>query len=365
MTNTADNTEKKNRLLSLDVFRGLTIMAMIVANSPNTYGELSHAYWDGIHFADLIFPFFILIVGVAISLGFKNIHADSPNLKPVLQKVWKRTCIMFALGLAVNLFYTHFEQIRILGVLQRIALVYLVCCYLAVYCSVRTIIKTGIALLVLYWLFVLFVPAPGLPAGHLERGENIINWFDRFMPGMLWRGEWDPEGLLSTFPSVVTGIMGMLMGRIIIAAKGELRDAVMHLFLFGFLTFCAGCVWSLGFPFIKQIWSSSFVLATGGIGAMILAVMVWYTDIKGHRAGTAIPVIFGANAITAYVLHVIIEKCLDWEIAGTSVHASWVEWSLQAGFSEFASATTWVVMFVGICFIPVYWLYRKQIFIKI
>ena len=360
---TAENNKK--RLLSLDVFRGLTMMAMIVVNSPNTYGELSHAYWDGIFFADLIFPFFIIIVGVAIALGFKNVTPDSPNLPAVLKKVWKRTFIMFALGMVVNLFYTHFEQIRILGVLQRIALVYLACCYFAIYCTPRTIVKTGIAILVLYWLFILFVPAPGLPAGHLERGENIINWFDRFMPGMLWRGEWDPEGLLSTFPSVVTGIIGLLMGQILISAKEDLKEAVMHLSVFGFACFAIGCVWSLGFPFIKQIWSSSFVLATGGIGAMILACMVWYIDIRGHRAGTTLPVIFGANAITAYVLHVIIEKCLDWEFNGTSVHQMWVDWSLQLGMSEFISATIWVLMFLGVCFIPVYWLWRKQIFIKI
>jgi len=359
------SNKKSPRLLSLDVFRGLTIIAMVVVNSPNTYGELSHAHWIGINFADLVFPFFILIVGVAISLGFKNIHSSSAELPSILKKVWRRAFTLIGLGLFVNLFYTHFEQIRLLGVLQRIGIVYLVCCYLAIYCKPKTVVTTGVAILLLYWVFILFVPAPGLPSGHLERGENIVNWFDQFVPGMLWRGTWDPEGLLSTFPSIVTGIMGMLIGHIIIKGRGELPTTVMNLFVFGFLSFSLGCIWSLGFPFIKQVWTSSFVLATGGMGAMILASMMWYTDVKGFRCGTKIATIFGANAITAYILHVIIEKLLDWKLSGASIHSSYTELMSTAGVSDFISAAIWVILFLGVCFIPVYALYRKQIFIKI
>ena len=354
-----------SRLLSLDVFRGLTIIAMIVVNSPNTYGELAHAHWVGINFADLVFPFFILIVGVAISLGFKNIDSSSPQLTSILKKVWRRGFTLIGLGLIVNLFYTHFEQIRLLGVLQRIGIVYIACCYLAIYCKPNSVVKVGIGILLLYWIFILLVPAPGLPSGHLARGENIINWFDQFVPGMLWRGTWDPEGLLSTFPAIVTGIMGMLIGQIIVKGKDDLPTTVMDLFVFGFVTFSLGCIWSLGFPFIKQAWTSSFVLATGGIGAMILACMMWYTDIKGFRSGTQIATIFGANAITAYILHVIIEKLLDWEIAGVSVHNSYTTFMSDMGASDFISATLWVILFLSVCFIPVYVLYRKQIFIKI
>ena len=359
------NPDPKKRLLSLDVFRGLTIIAMIVVNSPNTYGELSHAYWIGINFADIIFPFFILIVGVAISLGFKDINDSSPQLPSIKRKVWRRAFTLIGLGLIVNLFYTHFEQVRLLGVLQRIGLVYLICCYLAIYCQTRTIVKIAAAILILYWAFILWVPAPGLPSGHMVRGENIINWFDQYVPGMLWRGSWDPEGLLSTFPSIVTGIMGMLIGKIIVTGNGNLEKTVMNLLLFGFITFSMGCIWSLFFPFIKQIWTSSFVLTTGGLGAMILGSMMWYTDIKDYRIGTKIAVIFGANAITAYVLHVVIEKVLDVQIAGLSIHHSYVNWASDAGISNFSGATIWIVCFLGVCFLPVYILYRKQIFIKI
>ncbi|QSX32671.1 hypothetical protein JYB87_13040 [Shewanella avicenniae] len=357
---TVQNTKK--RLMALDIFRGLTMMAMIIVNSPDTFGELSHAYWIGVNFADLIFPFFILIVGVSISLGFRNV--DKQNLAPVTQKILKRTVIMFAIGMVVNLFYTHFEQIRVLGVLQRIALVYCACCFLTIYCSTRQLVKLGAAILFTYWIFILIVPAPGLEAGQLERGKNIINWFDQFMPGMLWRGDWDPEGLLSTFPAIVTGIIGVLMGRIVMS-KESLTHQVMQLFLLGFGLFCLGCIWSLAFPMIKQIWSSTFVLVTGGLGAMSLAAIVWYTDMRSFRWGTYLPLVFGANAISAYVIHVVIEKILDWKIGNQSVHDSYVAAMSSAGFSEITSITLWVIVFFAVCTVPVWWLYHKKIFIKI
>ncbi|MEJ2417670.1 MAG: heparan-alpha-glucosaminide N-acetyltransferase domain-containing protein, partial [Exilibacterium sp.] len=201
-------SQGKQRLLALDVFRGLTIVGMIIANSPNTFGQLSHAYWDGIMLADLVFPFFIFIVGVAISLGLKKFDPAVSERGPLIKKILIRTLILFVLGMVVNLFYTHFSAIRVLGVLQRIALVYCACSLMGLYLSQKQLIYSGIFILVSYWLLILLVPAPGLEAGTLERGENIINWFDRFIPGMLWRGTWDPEGILSTYPAIVSGLIG-------------------------------------------------------------------------------------------------------------------------------------------------------------
>ena len=199
------------RLFALDVFRGLTILLMIMVNSPGTYGTFSHAYWDGITFADFVFPFFIVIVGVAIALGHKPALSAGAKSQ-LLKKVLKRSLIMFALGLFVNLIYLKFSDIRVLGVLQRIAMVYLVCSVLVLYCQTRTLWLTGAGLLIGYWLLILLVPAPGLVAGQLERGANLINWFDSaFLPGMLWRGSWDPEGVLSTIPAIASGLAGVLM----------------------------------------------------------------------------------------------------------------------------------------------------------
>lgn len=353
------------RLFALDVFRGLTIAGMIVANSPNTFGQLSHAWWHGLTLADLVFPFFIFIVGVSIALGLRKFDPQTSHKKPMINKILTRTLILFALGMAVNLLYTRFESIRVAGVLQRIALVYCACSLMGLFLSLRQITYVGIGILISYWLFILCVPAPGLAAGLLERDHNIVNWIDsRFLPGMLWRGSWDPEGLLSTLPAIVTGMMGMLAGSIIIRSN-DLKNTVMLMCIFGFLTFTAGYIWSFFFPLNKALWSSSFVLVTGGLASLSLATLLWYTDVLGKRTGTYTGMVFGANAITAYILHIVLDKLLTFKISGVSVHTLYQSIANAAGLGAVASATLWILLFLIVCFIPILIMYRKKWFVKI
>lgn len=359
------SSNEGQRLFALDVFRGFTIIGMIVVNSPNTFGQLSHAHWEGVMLADLVFPFFIFIVGVAISLGLRKFNPEISDRKPIIKKILTRTLILFALGMAVNLLYTHFSAIRVLGVLQRIALVYCICSLMGLYLSQKQLIYSGFFILISYWLLVLFVPPPGLEAGTLLRGENVVNWFDsRFLPGMLWRGTWDPEGILSTYPAVVSGIIGMLVGNIIVRSK-DLTSMVVRIFVVGFVCFASGYCWSFFFPMIKQIWSSSFVLVTGGLACMVLATLLWYTDIKHARRGTYVGQVFGANAITAYVLHVVIEKLFDLELAGHSVQGTFVGFFNALGINAVISTTLWIFVFIAACFIPIQMMYKRKIFVKI
>ena len=354
------------RLLALDLFRGLTIILMIMVNSPNTYGEFSHAYWDGVTFADFIFPFFLIIVGVAIAIGMRPVERSAEELSALRLKVLRRSLIMFGLGIVVNLMYLKFADIRILGVLQRIAVVYLVCSFLAMQCSSKRLVQIMGFILVSYWLLILLVPAPGLVAGQLERGANLINWFDsQFLPGMLWRGSWDPEGLLSTYPAIASGLFGVIMGRLVLQYKQHLPQLVMLLFVLGFSSFLLGCLWSLWFPLIKQIWSSSFVLVTSGMASMVLALLIWYTDVQQYRKFSHIPLVFGANAIVAYVLHVALEKLLELPLAGVSVHGSYLQLAEQLGLSRFFSAGLWIAAFLALCYLPVWWMYQRKIFVKI
>lgn len=354
------------RLLALDLFRGLTIILMIMVNSPNTYGEFSHAYWDGVTFADFIFPFFLIIVGVAIAIGMRPIERSAEETSALRLKVLRRSLIMFGLGIVVNLMYLKFADIRILGVLQRIALVYLVCSFLAMQCSSKRLVQIMGFILVSYWLLILLVPAPGLVAGQLERGVNLINWFDSaFLPGMLWRGTWDPEGILSTYPAIASGLFGVLMGRLVLSHKQQLPQLVMSLFVLGFCSFLLGCLWSLFFPFIKQIWSSSFVLVTSGMASMVLALLIWFSDVKGYQQFSRIPLIFGANAIVAYVLHVAMEKLLEVPVAGQSVHGAYQDWVTALGWNQFFSVGVWIAAFLLLCYLPVWWLYQRKIFVKI
>lgn len=356
---------QSQRLLALDLFRGLTILFMIMVNSPNTYGEFSHAYWDGVTFADFIFPFFLVIVGVAVAIGLQPVARTAQQLSAARVKILRRTLILFALGIFVNIIYLKFADIRVMGVLQRIALVYLVCALLAMHCSTKRLVQITVVILLSYWLLILFVPAPGLSAGQLERGSNLINWADQFLPGMLWRGSWDPEGLLSTYPAIASGLFGVIMGRLVVQYKQQLPQLVMLLFVLGFSSFLIGCLWSLWFPLIKQIWSSSFVLVTSGMASMVLALLIWYTDIQQHRKYTQVPLVFGANAIVAYVLHVALEKLLELPVAGVSVHGAYLQFADSLGWGQFVSAAVWIVAFLALCYLPVWWMYQRKIFVKI
>jgi predicted acyltransferase len=365
MSNSELAPSLKQRLDALDIFRGLTLIAMIIVNSPGTYGQLSHAYWEGLTIADFIFPFFLFIVGVAIALNLKRLPETAAQRNAFYTKVIKRTAILFALGLLVNLFYTHFAQIRVAGVLQRIALVYCACCILTVHFRTTQLIWISALLLVGYWAMLLFIPAPGIAAGTLERGNNLANWLDlQFLPGMLWRGTWDPEGIISTLPAIVTGLIGVFVGKIVLRNEG-LPERISAIFALGLCVFLLGYVWSFFFPFIKQIWTSSFALATAGAGALLLALLLWLIDYKGMQRFTFVARVFGTNAIFAYVFHVALEKLLTYEIAGASVY-SWVIDTLKGvGLSADAASFLWISAFLALCFAPIYIMYKKGIFLKI
>lgn len=365
MSNLAPAPLIKQRLDALDVFRGLTLMAMIVVNSPGTYGQLSHAYWEGLTIADFIFPFFLFIVGVAIALNLKRPPETPEQRTAFYAKVFKRTAIMFALGIVVNLFYTHFEHIRLAGVLQRIALVYCACCLLTLHLRTQSLIWVAAILLVGYWAVLAFIPAPGIAAGSLERGHNLANWLDqRLLPGMLWRGSWDPEGLISTFPAIVTGLIGVFAGKIIVRSEG-LPERISAIFVLGLCVFLLGYVWSFYFPFIKQIWTSSFALATGGAGCLLLALFLWAIDYQGIKRFTFVARVFGTNAIFAYVFHVVLEKLLTYKIAGTSVYSAFMAAMSTLGVATDAASFVWISLFLLLCFVPIYIMYKKGIFLKI
>jgi len=357
--------QNKKRLDALDIFRGLTIISMIIVNSPGTYGQLSHAYWDGLTLTDFVFPFFIFISGVTISFHITGQPLSSAQSGLLLRKILSRTAIIFVLGLVVNLFYTEFSAFRISGVLQRIAIVYCISSILAMYFRAASLILIAAFILVSYWLILLFVPAPGVEAGVLERGNNIVNWVDyKFLPGMLWRGTWDPERLLSTYPAIVTGIIGVLAGKAIRRAE-PLSERVNVMFVGGFCAFIIGYCWSFFFLFNKALWSSSFVLVTGGVACLLLALLIWALDIKAYKRFTFVPRVFGLNAIFAYILHVVLHKALDVQVFGHSVHGWFTGVSADAGLPKDLVSTIWIVAFLGLCFLPTYILYKKKLFLKV
>ncbi len=354
-----------NRLLSLDAFRGLTIIAMILVNTPGSwdyvYAPLLHAKWHGVTPTDYIFPFFIFIVGISIVLSYKKMRARGAGKGKLIGKTIKRAAIIFAIGVFLGLFPDfNFSEIRIPGVLQRIALVFLACALLYLYTSRRQQAVIGAVLLLAYWALMMLVPVPEYGAGVLEPGQNLAAWIDSlYIPGSMWQGTWDPEGILSTLPAIVTGIAGMLAGHLFSDDKVSLGEKIQVLFVGGFIAFAIGSAWGWVFPINKNLWTSSYVLYTAGLAAMTWATLSYFMDIRGRVKWAGPAVAFGSNAITAYaigsMLPDLIRPVNNW-YAGAFI---------EGGACPKTASLIWAILIILICFVPIYILYKRKIFIKV
>ena len=356
------------RLLSLDFFRGLTIAGMIIVNDPGSwshvYAPLRHAEWHGATPTDLVFPFFLFIVGVSISLSLSK-RKGSSNL---YVKIFKRSAIIFLLGIFLALFPKFdFENLRIVGVLQRIALVYLVCAILYLNTSHSTQLKTGIGLLVIYWITMAFIPFNGNLAGTLDPGNNFAAWIDSFIvPGRLYQETWDPEGFYSTLPAIVTGISGMLCGKIILDNSNSLKDKIIKLFYWGAIILIIGSFWDYIFPINKHIWTSSYVLYSSGLAMIILAMSMWIIDEKKYTNNIKFGLVFGSNAITAYVLHGIVWRLFQFPVInGVGFQKFWMDTGTSIGLPAKFVSFDWAIFYTLVIYFIVYQLYKRKIFIKV
>ncbi|HXW05445.1 MAG TPA: heparan-alpha-glucosaminide N-acetyltransferase domain-containing protein [Vicinamibacterales bacterium] len=356
------------RLVSLDVFRGLTMAGMVIVNNPGSwdhvYWPLLHAEWHGWTPTDLIFPFFLFIVGVAITLSRKTESWD---------RILRRTTIIFALGLLLN-WYPRFDLStwRIPGVLQRIAI-----CYLAAAAAYRMtrgdrgrqgrqLAFLAAALALVYWIVMAFVPAPGSAAGDLTPEGNLGAWIDRsLMPGHLWRPRWDPEGLLSTVPAISTALLGVVAGLWLSSGEAP-RRKVAGLALAGAAGVVLAYTWHAVFPINKNLWTSSYVALTAGLAALALAACYWIVDVRNHRAWTAPFVILGSNAITLYVLSGLLADTLGVVGVRGLPLGAWIHTRL---FEPLASPKTASLLYalahLVILFIPLAWMHRRRIFLKV
>ena len=361
------------RLVSLDVFRGLTMAAMVIVNNPgdwgNVYPPLLHAEWHGWTPTDLIFPFFLFIVGVSITLSRKSASWSS---------ILRRSAIIFALGLFLA-GYPHFDlsRWRIPGVLQRIAI-----CYLIAAGAFRltsgdrrrqgiVLAAVAAAISLAYWMVMAFVPPPGGMAGDLSPGGNLGAWLDRaLMSGHLWRPTWDPEGLLSTLPAVATTLLGTVAGLWLGSSETPERKAA-GLLAGGIACLLVGQIWHEVFPINKNLWTSSYVMFTAGGAAMLLAACYWVIDVKGWRRWTAPFVILGTNAITLYVFSgLLVETLGAIRVAapgGGSVPVSryiYLEYFTPLASPKNASLL-YAIGHLVVLFALLAWMYRRRIFLKV
>jgi predicted acyltransferase len=366
----------QERLYSLDVFRGITVAAMILVNNPgswdNVYTPLLHAHWHGCTPTDLIFPFFLFIVGVSIHFAYQS-KIDEGLSKKNVAKILKRSTIIFLLGLMLALIPKfNIATVRIPGVLQRISIVFLCCALL--YLSTQWLAQFRIVLVLLVGYFVLmtFVPVPGVGHANLEPETNLGAWLDRMiLNGHLWAQSktWDPEGLLSTLPAVATGMLGMLCGKLFSSINVP-SERVAWIFFVGAILIIAGLVWGMVFPINKVLWTSSYVLYTGGIAMQLLAACYWLIDVQGIKKWSMPFVYYGTNAIFVFVASGLLAKLLLriklgevenqhslWSMIYQNAYANW----LSPRNASLAFAITLILLFGLI----LRWMYNKKIFVKV
>ncbi|MDQ8205215.1 DUF5009 domain-containing protein [Pelagicoccus sp. SDUM812003] len=393
---------KKERLLSLDALRGFTIIGMIIVNSPGSwshvYPPLLHAPWHGMTLTDLVFPFFLFIMGISIALAYGRLDLSERQKAAAYRKIVIRGVKIFAVGLFLNLWPSFdLSEIRVAGVLQRIAIVFAVCAILFLLVSWKAQLSIGVGILLAYWGVMAWVPVPldavnelALESGYIERsygqqvevsvsargeaylrpnyepGANVAAWVDRrLLPGRFWERTWDPEGLFTTLPAIGTGIFGLLVGALVLRI-GDAYRRVSWLYLVGFAAVGLGTIWSWSFPLNKNLWSSSFVLVSGGWSAVCFASCVLLIDICGYKRWAKMGLVFGANPIVAYALSGMLLSVFYTgygEFAG--LNAWFMDAALELGLAGKLASLFYALFYVGIIYLPVRYLWGRGILIKL
>ena len=372
------------RLDSLDVFRGLTVAGMLLVNNPGSwsaiYPPLAHAPWHGWTPTDLIFPFFLFIVGVTTHLSLSARRARGDDDGALVRQILRRGVIIIICGLLLTSFpwypLTRITEMRFPGVLQRIGLAYIGGALFTLRTSWRQQVAILVVILFGYWAAMTLVPVPGYGTGpHLlnDPSASLAAWIDRTVFGShLWRSArtWDPEGLLSTIPAIGTVIAGVLAGRWL-ASPRPLEQRLVGLFGMGSLAMVAGLIWNWGFPINKNLWTSSYVVFTGGMAAAAIATCTWLIDVLGITSWTPPFRWFGMNPILAFLGTGAMARLLGSVITVTRggeripiqrvihdrIFASW----LDPRSASLLYALTFVLIWAGICGL----LYRKRIFFKV
>jgi predicted acyltransferase len=355
-----------HRLTSLDAFRGATMAFMVLVNNPGngdaTYAPLQHASWDGWTPTDVVFPSFVWIVGVALtlSLGKKLESGGAPA--DLLAQAAKRAAIIFLLGLSVYAF-PHFDPatFRILGVLQRIAVCYLITAAIYLHTSWRGQVATIVSLFAAYAALMFFGPVPGYGSGHLDVERNFAHYIDKTVLGAHNYAQtrtWDPEGIVSTLPAIASMLLGVMAGHIL-AWKSSLAEKVKYLLLCGVVLLAMGYLVDLSMPINKKLWSNSFTLVMAGLDFLLFAGFLWVADLKGYRKIFTPFVMIGMNAITVYMASEILDTM-----------ASMFEWkkALYMAFTGFLApvdaSLLYALLYVLLMFSIAWVLYRRRIFIR-
>ena len=369
------------RLLSIDVFRGMAVAGMLLVDYQGdeaaAYAPLKHAHWNGWTPADLVFPSFLFLVGASIVFSFSSRLARGETRRQIALHACKRTVILFAIGLFVQGFPEfHLATWRIEGVIQRIAICYLVAALLFLWTDVRTLVAAAVLCLLGYWALMRLVPVPGLglPGRDLPvlaPDTNLNDWLDRLLfSGRLYNRTRDPEGVLSTIPATATAVLGVLTGVWLRSARQPGRKA-LGMFLAGVVGLLLGSAWHLWFPINKNVWSSSYVVFTAGFALVFLSLLYWICEIRDWRGFWTVPfLIFGMNSIVAYILDETMWVPLTYIHSRMSDGRTvpWQQWATDCLAQRTSPAIASLIFAIAItlaCWTFLALLYRKRVFVKI
>lgn len=379
--------EMSHRIYSLDVFRGATIMAMILVNNAgsydNAYPPLLHAAWHGWTFTDWIFPFFLFIMGISLVFSYENRRSKGQTQHQLIMHTLKRSALLFALGLFINGF--PFGLIpgsefslgiwRIPGVLQRISLCYLSAGLIFLYSSLRYRWFWIVGLTGLYWIALKWIPVPGYGAGILEPEGNLAWFIDSSLLGNhTWffapvKG-FDPEGILSTIPAIASTLLGVQTAHWLLNKTNRL-DVTNKLFVAGFISLLIGLIVSIWLPINKNLWTSSYVFFMNGWALICFAVLFWIVDVRGIRKGTKPFVIFGMNAITVFTLSELLAGLL-WTISWNKENGTFTtlhDALYESVFLQIANPVNASLLFalsiVGVMYFVAHIMWEKKWFVKI
>ncbi|HKD05999.1 MAG TPA: DUF5009 domain-containing protein [Bryobacteraceae bacterium] len=355
------------RMVSLDAFRGCVMAFMIMVNNNGSehdaYAQLRHSEWHGWTLTDTVFPSFVWIVGVAITLSLgKRLAAGTPRSRLLLTAM-RRAAILFALGMAVYAFpHFNLSTQRILGVLQRIAICYLAASAIYLWCSVRGQIAWLAGLLGAYWLIMTFAPVPGFGSGRFDVEGNFAHYVDRLVLGThnyASTRDWDPEGIVSTLPAIATAVFGLLAGRLL-QLRQSLAERTTWMFMAGALLIASG--WALNFwmPINKKLWTDSFCLFMAGLDFTACAIFVWVIDGLGWKRPIQPAVIMGMNAIAIYLAS---------EFGAELIQGATQRWIYRTIFAPLVSPANasllYSLAFAGVMYLIAYAMYRQRWFIRV
>ncbi len=359
-----------SRLLSLDAFRGFDMMfimgiegIIITLCSLFPGGEnwalatnMDHVKWDGLHFMDTIFPTFLFIAGISFPFSYAKQRKSGIPLSGIYKKIFRRAILLVLFGCLYNgLLQNGFDSPRICSVLGRIGLAWMLSAI--IYINFKTVSRVVImiGILVGYWLLLRFLPSPDMPdASPFSFEGNLVGYIDRMiMPGSLYNGTFDPEGLLGVIPATATAMLGVFTGELV---RSNRAHKVLTMAIAAIIMLATGLLWSLDFPINKSLWSSSFVLVAGSWSLAAFAFFYWVIDVKGYNRWILFFQVIGMNSITIYMLQRIVDM---WSVStfflgslSELMPAAVATLTIQCGYLFFS----WLIL---------YFLYRKKTFLKI